>query len=373
MTSGARAPRAQAVTDSLSCVTTLDFTTSLAQVDAAPAVQAAAAVAVELAADAVRLERAGVNRADMDRLASVGLLAVAGPPELGGVGAAEQRRVAELLAGASPDAWFVWFQHGPVVRMLGRSENDALAARHLPLLCSGAEQGGVAYSHLRTAKPSVFAHRVDDGWHFTGFQPWCTGWPLVDVVLAGALDREGEQVVFALVPAGDRPELHSAGLLDLAAMGGTSTHSLALEGLFVPDEQVVAVRDRAEFAAYDTALNTNVQPSTYGVALAALDLLVERAPGPAEELRGRLLAVREQAYRLLDEVSADEEQARRLALRAQSLLLALECCTALLAARGGQGMDLADPAQRLLRAAAFQLVHSQAAHIRAATLDALVA
>jgi hypothetical protein len=59
-------------------------------------------------------------------------------------------------------------------------------------------------------------------------------------------------------------------------------------------------------------------------------------------------------------------------VRAASLLLAVECCTALLAARGGQGMDLADPAQRLLRAAAFQLVHSQAAHVRAATLSALV-
>jgi hypothetical protein len=34
-------------------------------------------------------------------------------------------------------------------------------------------------------------------------------------------------------------------------------------------------------------------------------------------------------------------------------------------------MDLAEPAQRLLRAAAFQVVHSQAAHVRAATLEAL--
>ena len=62
----------------------------------------------------------------------------------------------------------------------------------------------------------------------------------------------------------------------------------------------------------------------------------------------------------------------RLALRASALLLAVECSTALLTARGGQGMDLAEPAQRLLRAAAFQVVHSQAAHVRAATLAALV-
>jgi len=141
----------------------------------------------------------------------------------------------------------------------------------------------------------------------------------------------------------------------------------------VPDEQVAVVRDRAEFAAYDTALNANVQPSTYGIALAALDLLVERAPETAEQLRARVLASREHAYRLLDEVPGDEQIEERLAVRASALLLAMECCTALLAARGGQGMGLADPAQRLLRAAAFQLVHSQAAHVRAATLDALTA
>ena len=338
-----------------------------------PLVAAARTTAAALAQDAARLEADGITRDDVQRLADAGLLAVSGPPELGGLPGDEQRQVAEALAGGSPDAWFVWFQHGPVVRMLGRSENAVLRERHLPDLCAGRALGGVAYSHLRTPRPTVFAERVDGGWSFTGSQPWCTGWPLVDLVLAGALDRDGDQVVFGLVPAGDRPELRSTGELRLAAMAGTRTHALALDGLLVPDEQVVAVRDRAEFAAYDTALNANVQPSTYGVALAALDLLDERQPAVAGALRERVLASRERAYRLLDDVPGDERLDERLALRAGALLLAMECCTALLAARGGQGMDLADPAQRLLRAAAFQLVHSQAAHVRAATLDALVA
>ena len=334
---------------------------------------AAQDLARDLAAEAARLEEDGVTRADVQRLADAGLLAVSGPPELGGVPDAEQRAVAEALAGASPDAWFVWFQHGPVVRMTGRTDNAALRERHLPDLCSGRTLGGVAYSHLRTPRPSVFAERVDGGWSLSGTQPWCTGWPLADLVLAGALDRDGDAVVFGLVPAGDRPELHSTGELGLAAMAGTRTHALAFDRLLLPDEQVLAVRDREEWAAYDTTLNANVQPSTYGVALAALDLLEERQPAVAERLRERVLASRERAYRLLDEVPGDERVDERLQVRAGALLLAMECCTALLAARGGQGMGLADPAQRLLRAAAFQLVHSQAAHVRAATLDALVA
>jgi hypothetical protein len=120
-------------------------------------------------------------------------------------------------------------------------------------------------------------------------------------------------------------------------------------------------------------MNTNVQPSTFGVALAALALLDDRAPQVAASLRSRLLDVRAQAYRLLDEVPPPEQLEERLALRARALVLQLECCTALLTARGGQGMGLADPAQRLLRAAAFQVVHSQAPHVREATLAALSA
>lgn len=339
---------------------------------ASPVVARAAALAAELARDAAHLEREGVDRGVLDRMAAGGLLAVSGPPHLGGAWPAEQRRVAELLAGASPDAWFLWFQHGPVVRMLKASENEGLVARHLPALCRGDELGSVAWSHLRTAAPSVTAVRDGDGWVLNGFQPWCTGWGLTDVVLVGALAEATDEVVFGIVPS-DRAGLASAGELQLAAMGGTSTHAVRLSGLRLADEDVVLRAEREPWAQADRALNCNVQPSTFGIALAALDLLAVRAPYQAGVLRERVLAVRAAAYRLLDEVDGAEQLDERLALRAQALLLAMECCTALLTARGGQGMDLAEPAQRLLRAAAFQVVHSQAAHVRTATLDALVA
>ena len=341
-------------------------------VDDSPVVRRAAALAGELAADAARLERDGVDRALLDRMADEGLLAVSGPPALGGAWPAEQRRVAELLSGASPDAWFVWFQHGPVVRMLKASENADLVARRLPDLCAGRLLGGVAWSHLRTPAPSVTAVRSGHGWSLTGSQPWCTGWGLTDVVLVGALVEATDEVVFGIVPAGERPGLRSAGELGLAAMGGTSTHALRLDGLRLPDEDVVLLTDRGPWAQADRELNCNVQPSTFGVALAALDLLEPRAPEVAGVLRRRVLEVRQRAYALLDEVDGAERLDERLALRASALLLAVECCTALLTARGGQGMDLGEPAQRLLRAAAFQVVHSQAAHVRAATLAALV-
>ena len=326
----------------------------------------------DLAARAHRLEQDGVTRDDVQRMAEAGLLAVYGPPELGGLPAGQAREVAERLAGASPDAWFVWYQHGPVVRFLANTENDPLKDRHLKGLCSGELLGGVAWSNLRTARPTVFATRVDGGWRLDGPQPWCTGWGMHDLLMVGGLDRDAGEVVFGVVPA-DRDGLVSRGELELASMSGTSTHAVQYDGLLVADEDVVLRKDVETWAAADSAGNRNVQPSTFGIALAALDLLEPAAPDAAAALRAKVLDVRTRAYRLMDEVDPAEQGDERLALRASALLLGLESCTALLASRGGRGMGLEDPAQRLLRAAAFQLVHSQAAHIRTATLDALAA
>ena len=325
----------------------------------------------ELVADAARLEREGVTRADTARLAEAGLYATYAPVELGGVGTDEQRAVIELLAGASPDLWFVWFQHGPVLKMVASTVNEALRETYLADLVSGAVQGGVSYSHVRTPKPSIFAERDGDAYVLTGTQPWCTGWGLVDVLVVGAVVRETDEVVFGLVPACEGPGLRSTGLLDLAAMGGTSTHALAFDGLRMEASQVLNLLPYKDFSAVDASANTNVQPSTFGIALAALDLLEARSPETAAALRERVLAVRATAYDLLDNAPFNQRNDDRLAARAQALLLGIESATALLTARGGQGMDLADPAQRLLRAAAFQVVHSQAAGIRAATLEAL--
>ena len=308
------------------------------------------------------LERpGGVTRAVVDELAAEGLLATYGPD---GPDAAGQRDVAEGLAGASPDAWFVWFQHGPVVRTLAESDNTDLRDAHLADLCSGRQQGGVAWSNLRTARPTVTAERVDGGWVLDGPQPWCTGFPLLDVVMVGGLSHETGEVVFGVLPA---EVLTSTGELQLASMAGTSTHAVRYDRVLLPDEAVLRVAPYGPWGAFDRAGNANVQPSTFGVALAALDLVDE--PG----LREQVLETRERAYRLLDEVDREERVRERLELRARALTLATTCALAAVTTAGGRGMGLDHPAQRLLRAAAFQVVHSQDADVRAATLAVLAA
>lgn len=338
-----------------------------------PLVSATRDLAGELSAGAGRVERDGVSRTELDRLAALGLHGLGADPLRGGVdaSAAVRRRVAELVAGADPQVWFVWFQHGPVAAMLAAGENTALADRWLPPLCTGRAYAGVAFSHLRSAAPSVLARRVDGGFRLDGRQPWCTGWGLIDVVLVGAVTGDDE-VLFALVPAVDGDGLISTGELGLAAMGATATVGLRVEDLLVRDDDVVLRMPFAEWRAADDARNANVQPSTFGVALAALDLLEPRAPQLAARRRDDLLAVRSDAYRLIDEVPADERIDERLALRAQALLAAMGAVTALVTSRGGAAFGLGDHAQRLLRAASHQLVHAQSRPVRRATLDRLL-
>jgi alkylation response protein AidB-like acyl-CoA dehydrogenase len=313
-------------------------------------------------AGATRWDRGAVTRADTDRLAAEGLYALYGPPEVGGVPPAEQRAATEALSGASPDLWFVWFQHGPTLRTV--ASNPELAG-WVPELASGRTQAGVAFSHLRGGKPSISARRTDGGWRFDGRQPWCTGWGLADVFLTGAHDADSGDVLLALVPA-DTPGLASGGELDLLAVRGTSTHALRLDDVQVPDDAVVVRRSYDEWSTTDRAVNSNVQASTFGIASAALDLLDD-----AGRLRERLDEIRTAAYRLMDEEDPFELVDERLALRAQALVHGMVCASAAVAARGGRAMDLGDRAQLLLRAATFQLVHAQAPHVRAATLSAL--
>ena len=337
-----------------------------------PLVDAARPLAAELAPGAARVEHEGVSRATLDRLAGAGLHGLFGPRWAGGsdAAAAVYREVAEILAGADGNTWLVWFQHHPVVKMLAASPNADLAGRQLPALCSGAAQAGVAFSHLRNPSPTIEATRSNGVWSLRGTQPWCTGWGLIDLVLVGAVTPDDE-VLFALVPAAEARGLHATGELPLAAMAGTRTVGLELDGLAVGDDDVVLRVPRGQWAVGDFARSANVQPSAFGIARAALGALAEGQPDVAAPLAQALESVRAHAYRLADEVPTQEAVEERLATAARALLLGVEITSALVASLGGQGMTLASPAQRWAREALFHLVFAQNGGLRAATLESV--
>ncbi len=328
------------------------------------------ALVPDLAAGAGRVDREGVERATLDRLAGAGLYGIQGPRSAGGSEAsgATYRRVAELLAGADGNTWLVWFQHHPVVRMLAGSENTDLQ-RWLPDLCAGRARAGVAFSHLRSATPTITARANGAGWRLSGRQPWCTGWGLIDLLLVGAV-TEDDQVMLALVPAAAGGGMQPTAALSLAAMNGTRTVAVELDGLAVAPTDVVLLAPRPEWAAGDAMRAANVQPSAVGIALAALDALRSRAPEQAVLLGAALADLRERAYDLADQPPTPEDTAERLSLTAQLLRLGVEITSTLVVSLGGAAMTMSEPAQRWAREATFHLVFAQTAGLRSAVLAA---
>lgn len=323
-----------------------------------------------LAAGATRADLDGVTRADLDPLAEAGLFGLVGPREAGGLGASRsvQREVVEVLAAADATTTFVWMQHHSSVRLVAAA-SGALAARWLADLCAGTARAGVAFSHLRQAHDPVRATRVAGGWRLDGRAPWCTGWGVLDVCLVAGASADG-QAVFGLVPMRAGAGL-TAQPLELAAMAGTQTVALDVDGLVVADGDVALVQPLDRWRAQDTLTTANVVPLAFGPTRAAIRLLADREPATAQVLADRLDVTRSAAYRLLDEVAADEQLDARLDLRAQALLLAVEATTALVAATGGRAMSRTDPAQRLAREALFNLIQAQTPPVRAATLARL--
>ncbi len=332
----------------------------------------------ELFPRAQDVDRAPVVPArNLRELAAAGLFGIAGPISHGGldVDPRDTRRIVAEIGGACGATFFVWVQHHGVVRTVRSSPNDDLVDRLLRPLCAGETVAGVAFAHVRRpGPPAVRASRVDAGWRLDGVAPWATSWGIADRFAIAAVSDAGE-LVWAMVP-GDRPPGITALPLSLPVFAATGTVRLELDGCVVPDDDVAAVEPLDSWRSTDRRRSSVGQPAVLGVAARAARLVGEVAAGgdgaagdAAARLREELASTwaRDDA---LVEALADGEDVVEAASdhRAACLGLARRATTALLAAVGGRGMDLAHPAQRLAREADFYVIQAQTADGRAATL-----
>ena len=323
-------------------------------------------------------------RGHLDALGRVGLLGLSAPPELGGSDSPEpvRREVAEVVAGSCGTTWFCWVQHATPLAALLESDNEALRATWLRPLSSGEAVAGIAFAHLRRPDPpAVVATRGDGGWRFDGRLDWVTSWDVADVVMVAARGAppHDDRIVFAFLEPAEAPGLAAGAPLALAAMGGTHTCPVTLDGLWVRDADVALLRDHDDWRRTDGWRTSNASPPAFGVTRAAVAelarLAAERGSRSGAELAASLAAecreVRREAYHLIDDVAPDEELDRRLTLRAHALELAGRSAAAVIAMRSGAGMLLTDPAQRWAREALFLLVQAQTPLVREATLRRL--
>ena len=313
-------------------------------------------------------QAATVPRSSLDALAAAGLFGLSCPP---GLPPGDTRCIFEALAGACGVTFFVWVQHHAPVRMLAGSANGPLRDRWLPDLCAGRALGGVAFGYLRRpGPPAVVARRVEGGFRVEGEAPWVTSWGLADLYVVGA--RLDEAAVFFVAPGQAGVGLRPSAPLPLAAMNASCTVRLAFDGLFVPDDDVIATMPVERWQARDRVVTAQPNPAAFGIAATCVRLLAEQSPGAGEDLGRELATCRDRAYGLADEGRTEEGHLRRMVeARAWSLELAVRAATALVASVGGRALALDHPAQRLLREAAFFTIQAQTPALRDATLAQL--
>lgn len=290
------------------------------------------------------------------------------------LGKAEDRRLHELLAGSCLNTWLVWAQHASIAaRVEAALQGEAPGHELIDGLLRGRIFAGAGLSDVRRY-PGRFiaAERAAGGWRFHGTVSWVSGWGLNEVLLIAGVDPRQEQVVLALVPISDR---FKATPLALAALAGSRTARVDLDGAFVEDALVLSVDPLPVWRARDDQTAVDAKPHLFGLAAAVLEELRDDphtlAREAAEAWTPKVADLRTRAYALADAPDAADHYDERLRIRVQAGEALDTISRALFVARAGRSLQGNDSAQYYLRSAHFLLVQAQTDAVRAAQLAAL--
>lgn len=299
-------------------------------------------------------QRVDALREGLAEMGRRGLLGLRVPGEFGGRGfeAIEFRRFQEASARASGALAFLESQHQSACSLVARSSNEPLRARLLPRLARGEATSAIAFSHLRRAgPPPVLATAAPGGYRLDGRLPWVTGWGLFTLCVTAAPLVDG-RILFAVHPLATFTTLRASPPLELAAMSVTQTVTLDVDNLFIPESEVVDIHPPTWIRDNDRIAVVLQSPLALGCAQAAIDVLrTEKKPAAieaADRLQKQLDAVRDEAYRAMEEQT---ELERGLRARAAAIELAGRAAHAAVVAAAGAGNLMSHAAQRVYREA----------------------
>jgi len=241
----------------------------------------------------------------------------AGVPEaLGGLGASHRELcdALRLLAHACPATALAASMHTHLVaatvwkHLKGQGGEPLLrriASEQLVLVSTGAGDWFESGGKLEQAQ---------GGYTLTAKKQFCSGVPAGNLLVTSSVfehPSEGEQVCHFAVPL-NAPGVRIAADWDTLGMRGTGSHSVALEGVFVPEESIVLRRPRRGWHPVWSVVLTVAPPvfmSPYlGVAESARDRAIELVktrqrsvtPVLVGELENSLLAARLAWQKLVD-------------------------------------------------------------------------
>jgi alkylation response protein AidB-like acyl-CoA dehydrogenase len=339
----------------------------------------AARLAPSLAARAARYDEADqFADEDVDDLLAGGYTTITVPRDLGGLGAGPLDLVAaqSRLAEGSPATALAVNMHLHGVGILAEFLRERAEPFLRQVVTDGAllaggfsepQSGGNWWYQASTAQP------VDGGWRLDGVKTFFTGFPrATHLLLSAAVEGEaGREPIGFLVP---RPErgVRVAGEWKAMGMRATGSHVVAVDDLFVPDEQVVG--RGFDVAVLFLAGSHWSWPSFASVALGAaeaacrhvVDGLPKRRndalgqalaelPGVQQavgEMRMRLDAARATLYAAAGGPPDPDPVAHYGRMAAAKLFVcqtAVDVCTLAMRTAGGSAYLRSGPVERLLR------------------------
>ncbi|MFC9841639.1 acyl-CoA dehydrogenase [Rhodococcus sp. NPDC127530] len=273
--------------------------------------------------------------------------------------------VGEILVSGCLATAFVWAQHhGTLLRMV-MSRNDTLKARYLADLQSGAVRSGVSGSgYANPENPLIVATETDDGYTISGRAPFVTGWGLVDVIGVTAYDTRGQKTVTFLMDATDGPTVH-ANRICLSAADASNTVALTFNGHHVPHTAVIHVRKarRGGLSIADRAILRINGSLALGVARSCL-AEADRIGHPSPQLWETHITIRE-ALNNAATGNGDIYDAR-----ARASQFAVIAANYVATAAGSPSVQRGEPAERLVREAAFSMVCTTTPEIKSRILTA---
>ncbi len=295
----------------------------------------------------------------LDLLAAEGLMAVAAPPDLGGLETTDRETASELvltLASGCLATTFVWIQHNGAVRGVAGSDRREVRDRWLAPLARGDVRGGIALAGARGGPAQTRVRRTDTGYVLDGESPWVTGWDMVDVLLVAAVD-DTATVHFLLVDAVAGPTLEATPL-DLVSVRASRTVTLRFTDHEVPADRLVRTQPLEDWSRSQASGG-----ATNGFLALGVVERCRRLIGPPTWVDAELAACRSALLMAGD--------AGVPAARAWASDLALRAAGGLAVHSGARSVLRPGHPERLLREAAFLLVFGSRPLIKEALLGRL--
>lgn len=318
-------------------------------------------------------------------LADHGFLGLSVPREYGGLGVdlTTQHEYTEILASACGVTAFTQQQLRTGLKHIVASDNDDLKRCLLPPLAAGQQFCGVALSQIRRAgTPLLCAETVPGGFRVNGAIPWITAWSLLDGFVLGSVLDDGDRHLFAYVDCKGkaRTSLTASEPLPLIVMRASGTVSVEVRDLFIPRENMLAVRPREEFLRTDDHEITTHTALPLGCARGCerylREMARERGRDDLNEVATALMfeinhCRREALTWDCDCIDHPEYKKHALRARASAIVLVLRAAHAVVTAGGGGSQFITATPQRLLREAQFYTNAVQTSDVQTAVLNQL--